>query len=386
MTPYSISLHNGTKWSRIHNIRGGGLAEKEEHIDPNGYRKTLIDVPLKESYRQTFGQAVLEYNAKQTRSDRHILDYLAKVKDEHKRSPTKKPHASYEMILTIGNKGHHPPVKRAEKVLTAWLEEFRKRNPNVVVFGAYFHADEPDSAPHMHVDYYFVKRENKRGMSLQVSQNGALNEQGYFPRKEDGKLVTPQTQWQDDSRELLRSISQEKGLVVEQRSGLHEKRRHVETDLFKKQTQLIEVEKELSDKSKELERVKRKVEVMEQRVEKARMESKDFEQQNQLRDMGAPDYIQNGILIEENGRLRKALMLMQRAFNVVEKIAKKLTIGKTGQTLWQHLKSKMRDSLNERDYNEFQSVRHDPELFGQESKRDTRLKMVEEPDYDDFDR
>ena len=80
-----------------------------------------------------------------------------------------------------------------------------------MVFGAYFHADEPDSAPHMHVDYYYVKRENKRGLSLQVSQNGALNEQGYFPKKEDGKFVTPQTQFQRDSRELLRSISQEKG-------------------------------------------------------------------------------------------------------------------------------------------------------------------------------
>lgn len=27
--PYSISLHNGTKWSRQHNIRGAGLDEQD---------------------------------------------------------------------------------------------------------------------------------------------------------------------------------------------------------------------------------------------------------------------------------------------------------------------------------------------------------------------
>ncbi len=56
-------------------------------------------MPLRDSYYQTFGQAIVEYNAKQTRADRQIVDYLAKVKDEHKRSPSKKPHASYEMIF-----------------------------------------------------------------------------------------------------------------------------------------------------------------------------------------------------------------------------------------------------------------------------------------------
>ena len=36
------------------------------------------------------------------------------------------------MILTIGNRDNHPSVKRAEEVAEAWLEEFQKRNPNVV--------------------------------------------------------------------------------------------------------------------------------------------------------------------------------------------------------------------------------------------------------------
>ena len=79
--PYSISLPFGSMCSRQHIIRGAGLAEKEAHIDPNGYHKAFIDVPLRDSYYQTFGQAIVEYNAKQTRSDRQIVDYLAKVRD-----------------------------------------------------------------------------------------------------------------------------------------------------------------------------------------------------------------------------------------------------------------------------------------------------------------
>lgn len=365
---YTISLHNGTKWSRQHNIRGAGLAKKEAHIDPNGYHKSFIDVPLRESYYQTFGQAVLEYNAKQTRSDRRITDYLTKVKEEHKRSPSKKPHASYEMILTIGNREHHPSVKRAEEVAKTWLDEFQKRNPNVVVFGAYFHADEPDSAPHMHVDYYYVKRENKRGLSLQVSQNGALNEQGYFPRKEDGKFVTPQTQFQRDSRELLRSISKEKGLIVEEQSGQREQRKHLDTDLFKKQTELNQVEKELADRKRELEQARKQAQTLESRVEKARFENETLTKQNQLLEMGAPKEMQLGILREENARLKRSLSLLQRAFNVVERVAKAVIL-ESGQGLWDSLKKRLFKTLDEHDYNEFQSVRHDPELFGKESKQ-----------------
>lgn len=365
--PYSISLHNGTKWSRQHNIRGAGLAEKEAHIDPNGYHKAFIDVPLRDSYYQTFGQAIVEYNAKQTRADRQIVDYLAKVKDEHKRSPSKKPHASYEMILTIGNRDNHPSVKKAEEVAEAWLEEFQKRNPNVVVFGAYFHADEPDSAPHMHVDYYYVKRENKRGLSLQVSQNGALNEQGYFPKKEDGKFITPQTQFQRDSRELLRSISQEKGLVVEERSGHREQRQHLDTELYKKQSELNRVEQELNEKSRELKEKRRKAQTLEKRVEKARLEHETLTEQNRLMEMKAPNEIQLGILVNENSRLKKALSLFQKAFNVVEKVTKALTFP-NGQSVWDKLKNKLFKGLDEQDYNHFQEVRHDPDLFGKESK------------------
>lgn len=379
MDLYSISLHNGTKWSRIHNIRGGGLAEKEEHIDPNGYRKTLIDVPLKESYHQTFGQAILEYNAKQTRSDRHIVDYLAKVKDEHKRSPTKKPHASYEMILTIGNKDHHPPVKRAEKALKNWLEEFQSRNPNVVVFGAYFHADEPDSAPHMHVDYYFVKRENKRGMSLQVSQNGALNEQGYFPRKENGKFLTPQTQWQYDSRELLRSIAKENHLFVEEakRGQSHQ---HLDTDLFKKKTKLDRLNKEIEQVKDDLDSAVARERAASRRVELKEKRVKELEQKEQELDEVITNAewleMRNRVLERENSLLKRSLALMKEAINGLKACLKGYNVEKV--SLWKKAKDYLFNYLGKSKYDDWQAVRH--ELSAEEKVRQAMARR--KPDYD----
>ena len=77
----------------------------------------------------------------------------------------------------------------------------------------------------------------------------------------------------------------------------------------------------------------------------------------------------SGILVSENSRLKKALSLFQKAFNVVEKVTKALTFP-NGQSVWDKLKSRSYlKGLDEQDYNHFQEVRHDPDLFGKgESK------------------
>ncbi|MGV3028955.1 plasmid recombination protein [Streptococcus hyovaginalis] len=363
---YSISLHNGTKWSRQHNIRGAGLAKKEAHIDENGYHNVFIDKTLKQSYFETFGLAIQEYNAKQKRADRRIIDYLAKVRDEHKRSPSKKPHASYEMILTIGNRDNHPSVNEAESVLKEWLEEFQKRNPNVVVFGAYFHADEPDAAPHLHIDYYYVKRQNRRGLSLQVSQNGALNEQGYFPKKEDGKFVTPQTQFQHDSRELLRDIALRRGLTVD-KTVRGENHKHLDTDLFKKKSELDKVKSEITKAKQDLERIKKdesitrqKAQRNEKRVAEAKAKVASYEDREayvaQLEN-------ENARLNSQNRELKEKLSLMKRAFNQLKSYVKGFTIGRGDekQNMWSKAKENLFQFFGKEKYDEFQEIRHEDE-------------------------
>ena len=178
---------------------------------------------------------------------------------------------------------------------------------------------------------------------------------------------------------MLRSVSKEKGLIVEEQSGQREQRQHLDTDLFKKQTELNRVEKELADRKRELEQARKQAQTFESRVEKARFENETLTKQNQLLEMGAPKEMQMGILREENTRLKRSLSLLQRAFNVVERVAKAVPL-KSGRRLWDSLKKRLFETLDEHDYNEFQSVRHDPELFGKESK------AREKADNRDFER
>lgn len=376
MEPYSISLHNGTKWSRQHNIRGAGLAEKEAHIDPEGYHVAFIDKTIKESYNEVFGKAILDYNAKQKRNDRLITDYLAKVKDEHKRSPSKKPHASYEMIVEIGNRDHHPSVQKSEEALKSWLDEFQKQNPNVVVFGAYFHADEPNAGPHMHIDYYFVKRENKRGMELQVSQNGALNEQGYFPIKENGKMVTPQTQFVRDSRELLRSVAKEKGLYVDEQTKVESQRKHLETRQFKQVTKLKDLDQKVTTKQNQLEELERKIAVQQNNYNKLVKRSDDLtikvRSMEDLKTRNEELEFDNQSLRKRVSILEKAINVMQRAFDFAERFMKKFNLKQ--ETQWSVFKKEFYDTEGKEEYDSFIGVRHDKTMNERYAKEQEQKK------------
>ena len=50
--PKTISFHNGSAWSRGHNIRDERYTNKQEHIDPTltVNNVTLRDVPVRQAY------------------------------------------------------------------------------------------------------------------------------------------------------------------------------------------------------------------------------------------------------------------------------------------------------------------------------------------------
>lgn len=93
----TISVHNGTKVSRAHNMRNRKVTDKEPHIDKNGWYAVWHDEPLRDAYNRIFGHAQEEYNLKQTRNDRRVVDYLSTVKKSVKQ------HEVYETIITLGN-------------------------------------------------------------------------------------------------------------------------------------------------------------------------------------------------------------------------------------------------------------------------------------------
>ena len=249
--PKTISFHNGSNWSRGHNIRDERYTDKQEHIDKalSENNVTVCDVPVRQAYAEIFGQAVEEYNAKQKRSDRRITDYYDKIKQDKRKHPV------YECIVQIGDRSDTGNSAELEKqALIRFAEEWDKRNPNLRLIGAYIHCDEPDGTVHMHVDYIPVA-ECSRGMRLQNSLDRALQQQGFHS---ENIHQTAQIAWQDSEREALCAICRDLGIDAQRDQGLSEDRAHLSKREYirAKEEQQAQIEDELKPLKEELDEYK----------------------------------------------------------------------------------------------------------------------------------
>ena len=161
--------------------KGKGNVEhnnREEKIERDNIDKertkdniTLVNIPIKEFYEQTFGAAVEEYNSKQTRADRKMGSYYDKIAADSKKN------LFYEIVLQIGDMHDTNCRDNPEKeigLLKQYAEEFEIRNPTLKVFNAVIHLDE--ETPHLHIDYVPVAINLTRGLSIQNSQTKALEQ------------------------------------------------------------------------------------------------------------------------------------------------------------------------------------------------------------------
>lgn len=199
--PKTISFHNGSDWSRGHNIRDERFIKEQAHIDTSlsDNNIVLVDEPVKKAYDRIFGEAVKRYNAKQKRADRRIDSYYNKIKQD------KRKHIVYECIVQIGDKddtGNNAPLEK--EALKRFAENWEQRNPNLKLIGAYIHSDEPDGTVHMHIDY-IPAAECSRGMRLQNSLDRALEQQGF---QTQNIKHTAQMAWQERERKALIEICQ----------------------------------------------------------------------------------------------------------------------------------------------------------------------------------
>lgn len=231
----TISTHNGSAVAREHNIRNRKVTDKEEHIDPNGIHETWIDEKTKNAYQRLFGKAVEDYNAKQKRSDRKITDYYQQICNDKKKHPV------YEMIIAIGDRTDYESGNLDENIAKSILREFvdswHKRNPHLVLIGAYYHADE-QGTPHAHLDYIPVANGYKRGLETQSALVKALEQQGF---SKDGK-ETAQIQWERRENAHLESLCLSKGIEV-----IHPRiadRQHLDTTVYKKEQQAKQAEEQ----------------------------------------------------------------------------------------------------------------------------------------------
>ncbi len=238
----TISTHNGSAVAREHNIRNPKVVSKESHIDMTRPHETWIDEPIREAYTRLFGKSVEDYNVKQKRSDRKIKSYYKNVCDDKSKHPV------YEMIAGIYIKDDNGSVDNISEMKKAILRKFvdnwKERNPNLEIIGAYLHDDE-EGGMHVHIDYIPAAYGYKRGMEVQTALNKALEQQGFV--FENAK-ATPQIKWQNRENAYLTQLCENFGLTVEHHK---DNKKHLETDIYKLKKQKDEAEialKEVSDR------------------------------------------------------------------------------------------------------------------------------------------
>ena len=284
---------------------------------------------IKEVYHNLFDEALERYNAKQKRSDRKINDYYEKIRRG------KQEKLFYEVIFQIGNKDdmnvHSNEGQLAKEILSKFMEQFQKRNPNLFVFSSHLHMDE--QTPHIHIDFVPFIRNSKRGLDTRVSLKGALSEQGF---KGGARGMTEWNEWIEAEKQELSKVMGRHGVQWKQ-LGTHNK--HLSVLDFEKQERQKEVaeleqtisgsKEELSDilhrqieAGRETEQIRKEGEAIRQELNKM-VQSKEVMERNihtydedakwQLAEQGA-------LMSAKNYRDKKALPLVEKLKEVVKNL------------------------------------------------------------------
>lgn len=210
MQNISLSVtHSDNKINVKHNNRDfeerewGHTTNSHINRDLSKYNTSFIQQDIKEAYREAFGEALDEYNAKQKRQDRKIDDYYEYVKglnDGHKKKGKGKATTKYnvqdEIILTVGNKAYWDDIhsriigsihdkteaekvfieykkKQSDEIFKEFLKDFQAKHKHLHVFNAVAHYDEK-GAPHMHLTFFGKAEGMKKGLRLQPRTTRAV--------------------------------------------------------------------------------------------------------------------------------------------------------------------------------------------------------------------
>ncbi len=255
---YTISVTNGKQVARGHNRRDPEAIKRQDHILRGGAYEIWCDEPHGRAYHRIFDAAIKKYNEKQMlngRKNRRIKNYYSKVTNSAQQHPV------YEVIVAIGNCNNNLSGEFNKAILKEYYDEWNSRNPNLVMVGAYYHADERDpetgkfGVPHLHIDYIPVAYICSRGPEVQASLTGALMEMGYVTYKCGH---TAQMQWQEKERAVLKQICLSYGIEVA--PPKKEKRKHQDTSIYKAEQKakdrLQVTEEQLTEAQEDLEQTK----------------------------------------------------------------------------------------------------------------------------------
>ena len=202
------------KGSQMHNRREyekyGKPTPDNIDVSKSSENIILVDKDIKQAYREIFGEALEQYNAKQKRADRKIEDYCDHIKKSKNGEKL-----FYEDVVQWGSKDdfQNPQTReRAKEALVKYVEGFEERNPNLKLIGAYIHMDE--ASPHLHLDYVPVAHGYTRGLATRNSLDKAMKEMGFQPEKESRKNNATKL-WKENERSVFGEICRNMGLEVE---------------------------------------------------------------------------------------------------------------------------------------------------------------------------
>ena len=243
----SVSMHIGSGKNAINNMDKIKRADlhnnrkyknnKNEQIDLSlsKYNITLagtknITEDIKNFYKSEFAEAVYNYNQKQEREDRKIVNYLEKMNNDTKTN------IAVEFIFQIGDKKDWEDVSLEDKEKTA--EIFKKVMPilekkGIKTVNASLHLDE--TSPHLHLIAVPIVENQKRGLEKQVSQNKVITKSLIkVIRKEVEEIfIQEYNKIYGTSKEL------KKGCEIEE---------HLSVEDYKDTKKILEVAKKVGDR------------------------------------------------------------------------------------------------------------------------------------------
>lgn len=202
-------LHNNRKYKNEKN-EDINLSLSKYNITLKGTKNIYTD--MENFYKTEFADALYNYNLKQQREDRKIVDYLTKMEKDTKTN------IGVEILFQIGDKEDWKDKTLEEKqkstdIFKVAVLELEKRNIKVV--NAALHLDE--TSPHLHVIAVPIIEGQKRGLEKQVSQNKVITREVIRELREviEKNFIEEYNRTYGTSKELKRGSEIEEHLQVQ---------------------------------------------------------------------------------------------------------------------------------------------------------------------------
>ena len=255
-------LHNNRKYKNEKN-EDINLSLSKYNITLKGTKNIYTD--MENFYKIEFADALYNYNLKQQREDRKIVDYLTKMEKDTKTN------IGVEILFQIGDKEDWKDKTLEEKqkstdIFKIAVLELEKKNIKVV--NAALHLDE--TSPHLHVIAVPIIEGQKRGLEKQVSQNKVITREVIRELREviEKNFIEEYNKIYGTNKELKR------GSEIEE---------HLQVQDYKNTKKMLEVAKKYGDKLELKEELENKTNYITNELTRLDIENKEkLKRKNEL--------------------------------------------------------------------------------------------------------